>query len=417
MRSLRRWVTTFLVTLVAVGCGETPQAVAGACPQDCAVPPVLTPDPFPRPFAPDSIWNRAIPADATFADISNALFGDPAQIITLVGLDIVVACYSDPNEPLVQIQKGLGWSYPDRACSSGEVLYSRHLAADACTGVAWTRTANALFNIIDPVTGMADENLAAWRCPGGPILAFLGDNPEAHNIDIVNGDGLIGEGRASGVAALGGALRQGELNNGIPHALAVNMNARRFSQDVHFIWPASQADGFADDPVTGYHGPDPHYTMGTLLAIPPDVVLSSLTWNTPQGLTLAVAVQTYGMYVVDDSAMSNAMQISMEVRAAIADIGFAVDPVTGEQTVDPLKLDDAGFEADVMTIQSLIKAVVSNVREPVGVPAMPGWGMVVMVILLLTTGTIVLRWPGSRSPFPTFLHSSRSSQPQRRTTR
>lgn len=391
MTLIHKCRVAFVVAVLVVGCSKNLSAQTGACPQDCTVPPILTPDPIPRPFAPDSIWNRTIPADAKFAGISNALFGDPAQTITLVGVDIVVACYSDPNEPLVQVQRGLGWSYPDRACSSGEVLYSRHLAVDACTGVSWTRTANALFNIIDPITGLADENLAAWRCPGGPILAFLSDDPQAHSIDVVNGDGLIGEGRASGVAALGGALRQGELNTGIPHALAVNMNARRFSQDVHFIWPASQADGHANDPVNGYHGPDPHYTMGTLLAVPPDVDLASLTWNTPQGLSMAVAAQTYGMYVVDDSAMSNALQISMEVRAAIADVGFAVDPATGEQTVDPLKIDFVGFEADVMTIQSLVQAVVSNAPVPVDVPVMSGRGMFAMTLLLIIAMIVVFQ--------------------------
>ncbi|MFQ5461912.1 MAG: hypothetical protein ACE5E5_04705 [Phycisphaerae bacterium] len=406
-----------LITALIIGCSEIPSAQAGVCPQDCTVPPILTPDPFPRPFASDSIWNRAIPPNAEFADISDALFGDPAQIITLLGVDVVVACYSDPNEPLVQIQRSLGWSYPERACSSGEVLYSRHLAADACTGVSWIPTGNALFNIIDPITGLADENVAAWRCPRGPLLAFLGDNPEAHNIDIVNGDGLIGEGRGSGLVALGGALRQGELNNGIPHALAVNMNARRFSQDLHFIWPASQADGFADDPVQGYHGPNRHYTMGTLLAIPPDVDLALLTWNTPQGFNMAVAAQTYGMYVVDDSAMSNAMQMGIEVRAAIADTGFAVDPVTGEQTVDPLLIDEVGFEADVMAIQSLVQAVVSNAPNGAGVPTIAQGGMMVMVLLLLTAGTVVFRHRGSRVTSRGFVDSCRSSRRVERDTR
>jgi hypothetical protein len=86
-----------------------------------------------RPFARTSIWNRNVPRAATYVDVQDAIFGDPSAAPTRAGVDLITLCDTDAAAPLVSVEKSNGWSYPERAQSSGVVLYQRHLADDACT--------------------------------------------------------------------------------------------------------------------------------------------------------------------------------------------------------------------------------------------------------------------------------------------
>ena len=306
-----------------------------------------------QPFAADSIWNRRIPGDATYVDISDVT-ADPEKVIDSVGLDLVTLCSTDASAPLVNVERGSGWKPEQRAVSTGEVLYQRHLAPDACTDLTFNPISNGLFVLFDPETGTADLGIGGYREPGGPLLNSAGDGHEAHGLNVFDGDGLIGYGRASLLPALGGLLRAGELDNGIFHALAVNMPTGMLSKEQHFVWPARAADGTAD--IT-YQGDNPALAMGTLLAIPADIDLDSLTWQTPQGRRLAEAAQRYGWYVVDVLLAPHHVQLGMDVAAARSDLGFEIDPATGRQSVDTTKVDPDGLNADVALIASLLHAV------------------------------------------------------------
>ena len=339
-------------------------SLAPAAPSAAAPAPVLV----PHPFAPASIWNRLSPAMAASAAAQGAIFGDPLSAPARAGPDLVTICATDATAPLVNIEQNQAWGLPGRAQSNGQVQYQRHLAPDACTGVTWNPIGNAFFVLIDPATGLADLGVGAWRTPGGPLLNHPSDGPTAHGLDTVNGDGIRGYGRASSLPALGGAIRPGEMNGGIEHALAVSMIASRFSSARHFVWPAQTADAFAG---IAYQGPDPNYTLGSLLAIPPSLDLASLTWRTPQGLNLARAAQRYGWYIVDTSeAQGNLMNFGMDNDAALQDLGLTIDPVTGQQSVDPEKIDVAGFTADAMQILGQVSAVISN--APAAAPTVGG---------------------------------------------
>jgi hypothetical protein len=70
-----------------------------------------------------------------------------------------------------------------------------------------------------------------------------------------------------------------------------------------FRWPAPVADGYAP----GYYGtkgnPEKECRMGALLALLPDLELTSLdfeTGNDGPAMILARAFQDYGAYIVDD---------------------------------------------------------------------------------------------------------------------
>ncbi len=336
-------------------------AYAAAQAQSCQVTPTIEPDLLPVPFSTSSIWNRPIPQDAVYADVSAAMFGDTATSPVRVVPDLVTVGYVDPSQPLTRIERNQGWEYPLRATSTGELLYMRQLSPTACVGVSWNRTGNGAFTIIDMATGLADEGVGSWRCPGQPLLTLLPDSPRGHNIDVLHGDGLSGYGRGSGLPSLGGAIRLDELNNGPEHALAVMLPHRRYSSSQHYIWPARSADQYASDPEIGYAGPDPRYTMGTLLAVPHGVNVDAIAWETTQGAALARSAQQYGWYIVDSVGVDQTIVgLAIEVRAAVRDLGLEIDPVTNNQSVDPAVLDVTAFNNDVIAILHLLKAVVSN---------------------------------------------------------
>lgn len=308
------------------------------------------------PFSRTSIWNRKVPLDAVFADVQDAIFGDPAAAPRSLGVDLVTICSTDAAAPLVNVERSAGWTYPLRAQSTGQVLYTRHLAPDACLDVGWNRIGNSLFVLFDPLTGLADLGVGGWRDPGGPLLNTANVGSSAHGVDVRRGDGIRGYGRGSSLPALGGLLRARELSSSVRHAVAVVVPITRLSAEQHFVWPASSADGSA--PIA-YQGPNPAYAMGSLLAIPRSVKLRDHPWRTKQGFRLAVAAQRYGWYVVDVVAAPQ-VQLAIENDAARRDLGLEIDPDTGRMSVDPAKADAVGLQADVLEILTLVRAVTSN---------------------------------------------------------
>jgi hypothetical protein len=104
--------------------------------------------------------------------------------------------------------------------------------------------------------------------------------------------------RAYGGSGIAGLIRKGELKNGVHHAIALkapgtvfNVNSPQGNKD-GWIWPATCSDG-GDQ----YGSQTGNVFMGSLLAIPPDADLSDIT--DPLVMNLAVALQTYGGYIVD----------------------------------------------------------------------------------------------------------------------
>ncbi len=333
-----------------VGYARSSQATTGPKITAAAIKGVPT-----HPFAPTSIWNRPVPSGATFTDVSAAMRGAPGSPVR-IGTDLVTICTTSPKAPPTDIMLSAGWSPAERATATGTVLYHRHLSANACTAVRTNPFGNALFVLVDPLTGLADIGGGAWRNPGGPLLSVVPDGPAAHGIDVQNGDGLVGAGRASGLPALGGLLRKGEIAHRVDHALAVVLPAGVLSAALHWRWPARSADATA---AATYEGTDPALTMGTLLAIPPTTDLANFGWHTRQGRVLAADAQRYGWYVAD-SVVAPVIRFAFETGAATHDLGLTVDPSTGYETTDPARLDATGFTTDVLTILGLMKAVTSN---------------------------------------------------------
>ena len=281
------------------------------------------------------------------------VLGRDANRITSAFVDVVTLCSVDPAAPLVNVELDAGWTLPGRATSSGQVLYRRHLADDSCTDVSWNPNGNALFVLYDPSTGTADLGVGGWRRAGGPLLEHAPDGRDAHGLDVA-GDGLVGYGRASGLPALGGLIRPGELEHGIDHALAINLPVGVLSSAQHFVWPSRSAAGAS---YANYQGTSPALAMGSLLAIPPSVDLLRLPWHTPQGRVLAAAAQRYGMYVVDALGAPHQVQLGISSDAARTDLGLRFDATTGQPSFDAAVIDGNGLVADVALIMSLVQVV------------------------------------------------------------
>ncbi len=339
-------------------------------------------EPFARPYAQDSIWNRTVPIDAQFADVQDSIWGDPDQVPTHLGVDLVSIHYTDPTQPVVNFRLTRGWNFPQRSWPRGETIFRRNLSPEAGTELQLPSTGNALYVIINPLNGLADEGVGAWR-NAQPAVAVtarksgitrdklaslstdfltLYDDELLHGIDVVNGDGLRGP-RGTGLSTLGGTVRLGEINTHIPHALAVMGSSRRYSRANPFMWPASRADSFAGNPIWGYLGTDVNYAMGTLLAIPPSVDVEAIEWNTPQGLVLAKNAQEFGWYIVDSGTGGwggHSFKFAMERNAAALDFGLTIDPQTDDMEVDSALVDAVGLNLDVQQILTLVQAVTNN---------------------------------------------------------
>jgi len=320
---------------------------------------LIPPNAFSIPFAPTSIWNRTIPSTAVYTDVSDALWGSPENSPAQIYLDLITILYVDPHLTPVNIRLDNNWDYPYRTQPASGTLYQRKLGATAGVKESTTNS-NGIVVIVDPLTGRTDEGGAMFRDQGSNDLLIFQDRPALH-YNVFTGSGLYDGVRGSGMSGLGGVIRAGEINTVIPHAIAIMTSGRIYSKNTCYIWPATRCDSIAKDPTYGYKGPNNAYTLGTLLAIPSSINLSTIKLKTMQGYTIAIAAQKYGIYVVDSSAATgNRVGLSMDYQAAVTDLGLVQDPVTTYQSVDAKKIDGNAFQADIIAILHKVKAVVNN---------------------------------------------------------
>ncbi len=262
-------------------------------------------NPLKWPFAQTSIWNMSIGSNARYihAHLEKAM----AAGMTIDEDYIVMS----PNEPMMDIaQNFAGWNKSKNRCAvEGKVLFSAPIPQ------SW---------IVSPETwdGTTPNAGLAVLMPDGhtmkqtqPFAHCTIDQPATSqymfpDVDLY-GDGIYGAHGATGLSAVGGTLRLGELtptSGPIRHALKVNIYAKKNvyydSETKGFRWPGKSADGYA----AGNYYKDRHSEivkecrMGALLALPAKMKLDSLGFETKPARILAEAFQNYGAYLVDDTA-------------------------------------------------------------------------------------------------------------------
>jgi len=247
---------------------------------------------FLWPFSPQSPWNMPIGSGAKYvpANIQQAYFA---------GADEEYIYKINANDPVRSVYAPGAWG-PGR-----------------CTGTTSQGTMQFPDSLIvpDATNSSTPNNSSAFLMPDGQNIVQL--NPLARckagsnvygwrdaNVSSY-GDGISGSHGGSGLSAIGGSVRLGELTGSAPirHALKIELWAEKYyyysGANSGYRWPADRADNYAAD---AYHGTNKSLVQGSLLAIPPKVTETSLGLQTAAGRKLFHALQDYGAYVVDDSA-------------------------------------------------------------------------------------------------------------------
>src|SRR5678816_744769 len=224
---------------------------------------------------------RAIPDDSGYA--WSLPFSETEQI----GLK--------PTAPLVDVRySSVGWGGGDRcAPTSSQVLATVPMPNDFLVP-------SSAFNMASAFLGADGRSIYQFEpfahCTSGSPATSLVMLPSTA-VDLF-GDGIQGAHGGSGLSALGGTLRLGELRPGAQgpvHALKFTFDMRdgykcTTAADC-FRWPALWGDSYAVG-VYGTSNGNPNVQnkamrMGALLALAPDVVIASIGLSTEPAKQLA----------------------------------------------------------------------------------------------------------------------------------
>ena len=301
---MRAIAVAWLVAATACSAGSAAGGrlnLDGAANLDAAtnVDAATTRDPLRWPFSTTSIWNTPIGRDAVYV---------PAQITpaTAAGMtvdqDLLVL---RPSAPALAVMTSTAdWNNTmDRCPPSAPALFSAPVPDDFVFKPVLPNTPNASTAILAADGRTLKQTQPFSRCTaGGPATSHY----DSADVDIA-GDGVTGAHGGSGLSAIGGTLRLGELRPGGPpvrHALKIELDAALnygscATYSSCYRWPAVQADSYA---TTSYGGPNPALEPGALLAIPSGTDVASLGLETAPAAALGFTLQNYGAYVVDDTA-------------------------------------------------------------------------------------------------------------------
>lgn len=327
-------------------------------------------DPIYWPFAVDSIWNMPIHNNAVYVDagISAHMPLDAGPTTDWEPLIL------SPNAPLKDlVENNAGWDGNPRC--------------EALTGVTLLTGVPVPDNFFneDSGGGNTPNNSGAILMPDGltvyetqPLQVCSPNGIVTSQYiwpatNIRSGDGIEGSHGGSGLSALGGSLRVGDLMPGsvIHHALKMNFYALynyAYNDDgtPGYRWPAQQADGYAS-PET-YGGKIAAFEQGSLLALKPDFDFNSL--QTEPAKILAHAAQDYGIYAVDDTAWdvfalnveAGSLGNAEEQFSATYGYGLSDGPLMNcKDTSEACK-----WSQDMWTILSHLNVIDNNTAETIG---------------------------------------------------
>jgi len=323
-------------------------------------------DPLVQPFASDSIWNMPIGSAATYLAAGIAV----ATGATLESDEDVIV--QTPTAPSTSIFRNTAdWNPNVSRCpyDAGALVFDAPIPSAFVVGDTPTSsTPNSGLAVLlgDSVTVKQTQPFA--RCTAGaPATSdYVWADVSLYGVGITGAHG------GSGLSAIGGTLRVGELRpGGTPphHVLKLELYAAQNyyndgKQADCYRWPATGCDGYFDDSTSPlkYGGKNPALGPGSLLALPVSVSIASLGLTTEPAKTLAWTLQNYGAYLVDDTAWS-AIALCVENGPAgsfrnqfQSDWGFPVD--TGGTT--------GAFAADMAKLEAALAVITDNGPSAVG---------------------------------------------------
>src|SRR5581483_9669059 len=276
-----------------------------------------TRDPLQWPFSATSIWNMPIGSNAVYVPANlPAIPYSANQWAPMPAIDREYIVLT-PTAPLTNINySSAAWSGADRCTATGGVLFQVPIPSNFIVPNT-PGNASSAFLLQDGRTIVQTQPFARCTTGGsGTTLTGLSQFPQ---VDLY-GDGIGGSHGGSGLSAVGGSIRLGELrpgNQGPRHALKVAVYSAQVLYQCTtytdcFRWPADRADGNAVGSYGTLRPNNSAMKMGALLAVPASVDLSTIGLETEPGKQLAWTLQNYGAYI-DDSLGEPSFAIDAEI--------------------------------------------------------------------------------------------------------
>ncbi|MFD2611682.1 fibronectin type III domain-containing protein [Paenibacillus gansuensis] len=277
-----------------------PLAVAGVCLLStvAANSASAARDPWLQPFAQDSIWNMPLGSGADYQSkghfpAGSYVHADPEFHVKTSASDPVRNIYGVPN-----------WTSrcSDTSSPQGTInIPDDFIVPDAITTGGVYETPNNVAAFLKPDGRHLIQLEPLTRCTaGGNVFGYRWQE----DLDI-QGAGIGGTHWGSGLSAIGGSIRHGELTGTDPikHALKLNVWGNYLYYNASdptkgYRWPADRSDAKS---ANTYFGTNPKIEMGALMALHPTETEASLGLQTEAGKKLFHALQDYGAYIADDT--------------------------------------------------------------------------------------------------------------------
>jgi hypothetical protein len=324
-------------------------------------------DPLQQPFASTSIWNMPVGRRARY--VPAGLSPTPGQHNPWAGMPFLdeERIVLTPSAPMTELHySSAAWTGRDRCQRTGAFVARVPIPRDYVVPSS-TQNNAAAFLLADGRTIVQTQPLS--RCqPGAPGTTYA----RFDNVDLY-GDGIHGAHGGSGLSAIGGTIRVGELRPGARtgprHVLKVNVYAKEAlfacrDRDNCLRWPAATADTGAVALYGRASGNGNRaMRMGALLAIPRWKKITALRLETEPGRQLAWTLQNFGAYVVDDTSTPG-FALNVEEGPAgskraefEADWGFAMAQKVG---------DDSPWRRDMQKLVQALYVVDNNGPDSIG---------------------------------------------------
>ena len=318
-------------------------------------------DPWLWPFSRTSIWNMPIGSEAKYADIGFT----PSIEFCMDGCYMLTT--KEDDEYLDILGSGMGARWPDdvsKLQSPGKTYWPRDLT------ISKDSFMNDCSTILQPDKRHYVQMQPTCRHEKGSsyVIGFAKYKPSILYDIYENGE--LGSHWGSGLSAIGGTIRLGELFSDEPirHALKLNVWADKWlywdEKERGYIWPADRSDTKPEK-----HADNPYLMEGSLVAIPRDLTPEEVGITCPIVKKMFVCLQDYGAYIVDDTVRDSyslsidyAAQQEVLEKTGITMRGF-FDRLPNEETRE--------YGTDFVKMICCLKVITNNGPDSIGGGGIP----------------------------------------------